>query len=241
MDVIILAAGQATRLRPLTDDRPKCLLEVGGRPIISRAVALLLERGLGRITVVDGYLGDLIRASLLAEFPGVDFRFIRNADYATTNNAWSLHLAAGLAPGPFMLLDADIVFAGGVLDLLLAHPAANRLALRSQGGIGEEEMKVALDAQGRVRALGKELEPSAAAGESVGIEIFGAEFARALGPVLRRRLHDEGRLGEYYEAAFLELVEAGHEVVAVDIGALPCREIDTPGDLEDARAEFGGR
>lgn len=241
MDVIILAAGQATRLRPLTDDKPKCLLEVGGRPIISRAVALLAERGLDRITVVDGYLGEMIRAALAAQFPAVDFRFIRNADYATTNNAWSLHLAAGLTPGPFMLLDADIVFAGGVLDLLLAHPAPNRLALRSRGGIGDEEMKVALDAGGRVRVLGKELAPSAAAGESVGIEVFGAGFARALWPVLRRRLVDERRLGEYYEASFLELVDAGHDVVAVDIGDLPCREIDTPGDLEDARAEFGGR
>jgi choline kinase len=240
MEVVILAAGQATRLRPLTDDRPKCLLEVGGRPIISRAVALLAERGLDRITIVDGYRGDMIRAALDAEFPGVDFRYIRNADYATTNNAWSLHLAASLPPGPFMLLDADIVFAGDVLDLLLAHPAANRLALRSQGGVGDEEMKVALDAQGRVRALGKELEPSAAAGESVGIEVFGTDFAGALWPVLRRRLLDERRLGEYYESSFLELVRSGHDVVAVDIGALPCREIDTPADLEEARAEFGG-
>jgi len=240
VEVLILAAGRATRLRPLTDDRPKCLLEVGGRTIISRAVDLLLARGLERITIVDGYRGDMIRAALTAEFPQAAFRFIRNADHATTNNAWSLHLAADLPPGPLMLLDADIVFAGGVLDLLLAHPAANRLALRTRGGIGDEEMKAALDDEGRVRALGKDLEPSAAAGESVGIEIFGAEFVGALWPVLRRRLLGEQRRNEYYEASFLELIEAGHDVVAIDIGGLPCREIDTPSDLVDARSEFGG-
>lgn len=240
MEVLILAAGRALRLRPLTDDRPKCLLEVGGRPIISRAVDLLVARGLERITIVDGYRGDMIRAALATEFPKVAFRFIRNADYAATNNAWSLHLAADLPSGPLMLLDADIVFAGGILDLLLAHPAANRLALRTRGGIGDEEMKVALDGRGRVRALGKDLDPSAAAGESVGIEVFGAEFVGALWPVLRRRLRDERRLDEYYEASFLELVKAGHDVAAVDIGDLPCREIDTPSDLEEARSEFGG-
>ena len=54
LQVLLLAAGQATRLRPLTDDRPKCLLEVGGRPIVSRAVAQLLSRGLRQITIVDG-------------------------------------------------------------------------------------------------------------------------------------------------------------------------------------------
>jgi choline kinase len=161
LQVLLLAAGQATRLRPLTDDRPKCLLEVGGRPIVSRAVAQLLSRGLRQITIVDGYRGDMIRATLAAEFPDVDFRFIRNEDYATTNNAWSMHLAEALPPGPLMLLDSDIVFDTGVLDLLLAHPAPSRLALRTRGEIGHEEMKVVLDGAGLVRALGKELEPSA--------------------------------------------------------------------------------
>ncbi len=238
MQVLLLAAGQATRLRPLTDDRPKCLLEVGGRSIVSRAVAQLLSCGLRQITIVDGYRGDMIRATLAAEFPDVAFRFIRNEDYATTNNAWSMHLAEGLPPGPLMLLDSDIVFDTGVLDLLLAHPAPSRLALRTRGEIGDEEMKVVLDGSGLVRALGKELAPSAAAGESVGIEVFAADFVAALWPVLRRRLHEEQRVGEYYEDAFLELIGAGWPVAAVDIGALACREIDTVADLETARTEF---
>lgn len=239
MQVLILAAGQATRLRPLTDDRPKCLLEVGGRTILARAVDRLYERGLETITIVDGYRGDMIRAALAADFPDLDIRFIRNEQYATTNNAWSLHLAAALPAGPLLLLDADIVFDGGVLDLLLAHPAPSRLALRTRGGIGIEEMKVALAADGTVRTIGKELAPSAAAGESVGIELFSAEFVAALWPVLRRRLELERRLDEYYESAFLELIEAGWPVAAVDIGGLDCREIDTVEDLAAARAEFG--
>lgn len=138
-----------------------------------------------------------------------------------------------------LLLDADIVFDGGVLDLLLAHSAANRLALRTRGELGQEEMKVLLDGQGRVQALGKELDPDAAAGESVGIEIFGADFVAALWPVLRRRLHVERRKDEYYEEAFVELIQAGQSVAAVDIGGLSCREIDTVEDLAAARAEFG--
>lgn len=240
MDVVILAAGQATRLRPLTDDRPKCLLEVGGCTILSRAVGHLLARGLDRITIVDGYRGEMIRAALAAGFPGVAFRFVANPDYATTNNAWSLHLAEGLPPGPLLLLDADIVFDGGVLDLLLAPGAPNRLALRTRGELGQEEMKVLLDGEGRVRALGKDIDPAAAAGESVGIELFGTDFVAALWPVLRRRLHDERRTGEYYEDAFVELIGAGQPVVAVDIGTLSCLEIDTVEDLAAARVEFGG-
>lgn len=240
MEVLILAAGQATRLRPLTDDRPKCLLEVAGHSILARAVAQLVERDLRRITIVDGYRGDMIRSALAADFPAVDFHYIRNEHFATTNNAWSLHLAAGLPPDDLLLLDADIVFDGRILDLLLAHPSPSRLALRSRGELGEEEMKAVLDEHGLVRALGKELTPGAAAGESVGIELFGAGFVAALWPVLERRLHVEQRTNEYYEESFVELIGAGWPVAAVDIGELPCREIDTVEDLAAARSEFGG-
>lgn len=239
MQVVLLAAGQATRLRPLTDDRPKCLLEVGGRTILSRAVGQLLARGLERFTIVDGYRGGMIRQALGEEFPGVDFRFVRNERYATTNNAWSLLLAEFHPAGPMLLLDSDIVFDGGVLDLMLAHPAPDRLAMRTEGEIGAEEMKVRIGAGSRVLGIGKELAPSASAGESVGIEIFDAAFVAGLWTVLRRRLLTENRVGEYYEDAFLELIEGGREVTAVDIGGLACREIDTVADLAAAQREFG--
>lgn len=238
MQVVLLAAGQATRLRPMTDALPKCLLEVGGRSILARAVAMLRARGLTRITVVDGFCGDLIRAALAAGFPDIPFRFVRNEDYASTNNAWSLMLADTPADEPLLMMDADIVFEGAVLDRLLAHPAPNRLGLRTEGEIGLEEMKVRLDAGGHVADLAKTVEPAVADGESVGIEIFSAGFVGALRAVLRRRLLSEGRVGEFYEAAFLELIRAGHAVAAVDLAGLACREIDTVEDLEAARREF---
>jgi choline kinase len=237
---VLLAAGQATRLRPLTDDRPKCLLDVGGEAVLLRAIRILRSRGLTRFTVVDGYRGDMIRAALAPMGAEVEFRFVRNDDFATTNNAWSLMLAAAGDDDdePLMLLDADIVFAPEVIDRLLAHPAPNRLGLRTTGLVGEEDMKVRLGADGLVADLGKGLPVREAAGESVGIEVFAAGFVAAMFPVLRRRQRREGRTNEFYEATFVELIAAGHAVAAVDLAGLACREIDTPEDLEDARREF---
>jgi choline kinase len=235
---VLLAAGQATRLRPLTDDRPKCLLDVGGESILGRAVRILREHGLRQFTIVDGYRGGMIRAALDPAPAGTAFRFIRNDDFAVTNNAWSLMLADVDPAEPIMLLDADIVFEPAVIDRLLAHPAPNRLGLRTAGEIGAEEMKVRLGPDGLVADLGKELPVAAAAGESVGIEVFSAEFVAALFTALRRRQRDEGRTGEFYEATFVELIAAGHAVAAVDLAGLACREIDTPEDLEAARREF---
>ena len=200
----------------------------------------LAERGVTRFTVVDGFRGDLIRAALVRGFPDLDFTFVRNEVFATTNNAWSLLLADCRGDEPILLMDGDIVCEPGVLDAILGHPAPNRLGLRTTGSLGAEEMKVRLDDRGLVAEMTKDMPVAAAAGESVGIEVFSAAFTAALHRVLARRMRVDGRLGEYYEAAFTELAGSGHEIVPVDLGPLVCMEIDTAADLDDARRIFGG-
>lgn len=240
MQAVLLAAGQATRLRPLTDDRPKCLLEIGGETILTRAVRILVERGCDSLVVVDGYRGDMIRAVLGDRFRRLAVRYVRNHDFTTTNNAWSLLLADFEPARGMLLLDSDIVFAPAVIDRLLADPAPNRLGLRTRGELGAEEMKVRLGPNGLVADLSKEIPAAEAAGESVGIEIFAPDFAAELYKILRAR-RNAGRLrDEYYEAAFVATIAAGQELAAVDLGDLPCREIDTPADLAAARREFAG-
>src|SRR6478672_9229767 len=128
---VVLAAGSAQRLRPLTDTRPKCLLPVGERTIISRAVAILAGHGIRAITIVDGFEGDQLRAALTAEFPAAWFDFVRNPDFATTNNAWSLLLARRAAPESLLLLDGDVLFDAAVIGRLLASEKGNRIALRT--------------------------------------------------------------------------------------------------------------
>lgn len=239
MRAVILAAGQAMRLRPLTDDRPKCLLEIAGETILGRAIRLLCGCGVHRFTVVDGYRGEMVRAALAATPAPAEFRFVHNAAFATTNNAWSLMLAMeDDATGPILLIDADLVFDPAVPARLLEHPAPNRLGLRTAGELGAEEMKVRLGSAGLVADLDKALPIAAAAGESVGMEVFSAPFVAAMAEVLHRRQRLEGRTGEYYEATFVELIAAGHAVSPVDLAGLRCREIDTAEDLADARREF---
>jgi len=236
---VLLAAGQATRLRPLTDHCPKCLLSVGDETILSRAIRLLAERGIARYTVVDGFCGHMIRTALTTGFPALDFTFIRNDDFRTTNNAWSLMLADCRGDEPIFLLDSDIVCEPGVLDALLDHPAPNRLGLRTAGSIGDEEMKVRLDERGLVAELTKDMPVAAAAGESVGLEVFSAAFTAALHGVLQRRMKTDGLVDEYYEASFTELARSGHGIAPVDLGPRQCLEIDTADDLQEARRVFG--
>ena len=238
MRAILLAAGMATRLKPLTDSLPKCLLEVGGKSIVSRAVGIMADHGLRRFTLVDGYFGDLLREKLTSEFPAGWFEFVRNEVYSTTNNAYSLFLARYDCQEPMLLSDADILYEPGVVTRLLEDPRPNRLALRTQGGLGEEEMKVAVDGAGCVSDIAKPIPVEAAVGESVGLEVFSAAFAKRLFETLERRMLVEGRTDEYYEASFVELIRAGEQLHPVDLGALRCMEVDTLDDLEHARRIF---
>jgi choline kinase len=235
---VLLAAGRANRLRPLTDATPKCLLEVGGRSIVSRALGALREHGIRRFTVVDGFQGDRLRAALLAEFPADSVTFVRNEQWETTNNSFSLWLARSEPPEPMLLLDSDIVFDPGVIGRLLADGPPNRLALRTRGDLGDEEVKVTLAPDGRIADIAKTIAPALAAGESVGIELFSADFVRDLFVTLERRMLVERRVNEWYEASFVELIEKGAAIHPVDLGELRCMEIDTVEDLERARRVF---
>ncbi len=110
---IILAAGQGTRLRPLTTNRPKCLVEIGEVPILHRQLAVLRECGITDITIVTGFEGDQIRPS--------GCRTIRNPAYATSNMVESLMCAEEvLGSGEDAIISyGDIVFEARVLRSLL--------------------------------------------------------------------------------------------------------------------------
>lgn len=106
MKVIILAAGQGTRLRPLTDDRPKCMVEVNGKSMIERQLDVM--RGCGikdeDITIVAGYRSDV----LIKKFLNTDIRVIKNEQFETTNMVCSLMCA-----GNQMKAEEDIIVSYG--------------------------------------------------------------------------------------------------------------------------------
>ena len=88
MNAIILAAGMGTRLRPLTDDIPKCLVEVNGIPMVERQILLLQERGIFDITLVAGYRKDKLEY-LERKY---NVHIVLNEKYEQYNNIYSLYL-----------------------------------------------------------------------------------------------------------------------------------------------------
>ncbi len=151
---IILAAGTASRLRPLTSNTPKCLLKVGERTLLQRSMDALIKAGIREFVIVTGYLHeqieDFVRKTYQDSLPlregrGGSFRFIHNKDYETTNNIYSLWLARPEAEGQeVLLLDSDLLYDGQIVERVLADKHENVLTL-IRHELGEEEMKVVID------------------------------------------------------------------------------------------------
>ncbi len=243
MKCVIVAAGTSSRLRPLTDRLPKCLLKVGGKTILERTVSPLLEQGISRIAFVVGFEAGQIRAYLNDRYPGYEFTFVLNEQFATTNNAFSLFKAREFFLSSqssqeitenLLILDSDIVFHPGLLNAL-SHPRdANRIAVRVKGEHDAEEIGVSVDNHGHVTKIGKHLDKKGIYGESIGIELFSHDTGELLFKVLERRIREgKGRM-EYYESAFQEMIDLGTTIDAVDVSDFPSIEIDVPADVEHA-------
>jgi choline kinase len=232
MKTVILAAGAGSRLKPLTDHMPKCLLKVGVKCILEMTIENLLATNNSEIIIVTGYLENKIREFIRERFPHLQITYIYNKLYASTNNIYSLWLAKDEVLGDdMMMLDSDIVFDERIISKLQNSGYKNCLALKRHE-VHDEEIKVKTDAHGCVIEIGKEVNMSQAAGESIGIEIFGIEALTELYFILDRKVVTEKEVNQFYEAAFQELSD--NNLFIVDTTEYFCMEIDTEEDLRIA-------
>ncbi|MBR5358276.1 MAG: aminotransferase class I/II-fold pyridoxal phosphate-dependent enzyme [Clostridiales bacterium] len=123
MQAIILAAGMGKRLKHLTKDKTKCMVEVNGRTLISRTLDILETQGLTRIIIVTGYKGDTLRDYVESLNIKTPVEFIDNPIYDKTNNIYSLALARDkMIEDDTLLFESDLIFEKEVVDRLVADP-----------------------------------------------------------------------------------------------------------------------
>jgi NDP-sugar pyrophosphorylase family protein len=134
MQAVVLAAGEGSRLRPLTERWPKPILPIDGRPVIATLLRELAAAGCERVFVVTGYLAEQVEA-LVGDGSGfaLDVRYARQPDVLGSADAVERALAAGAEP-PFIVSAADTVYRAGDVRRFAeaARGAAGALAYRFQ-------------------------------------------------------------------------------------------------------------
>jgi NDP-sugar pyrophosphorylase family protein len=138
MEVVVMAAGEGRRLRPITEHWPKPVLPIDGRPVLAVLLRELGRSALGPVTIVVGHLADQVMT--LADDGGafdVDVRFVRQPEALGSADAIRRAMDAGVAP-PFVVLAADTVFSPGdvgrFVDAAGAAATAGALAVRARAG-----------------------------------------------------------------------------------------------------------
>jgi choline kinase len=239
MKLVILVAGVGSRLRPLTDDRPKCLVEVGGKSILQRFLEGAEEAGaFNEVVLITGYLHEQIAAFVdeWSRTHQTPVRLVHNERYDETNNGYTLLCAQEFLQDGFVLTDGDLLLDHEILRRVATHPESH-LAVDMQSKLDEEAMKFVLNEQGHVTELSKEITVERGLGESIGLCKMNAADVPGIVRHLAQ-LVEQGELNEYYERAFQELIREGWQLGVVDVGDLRWVEVDDHNDLQRAQQFF---
>ena len=245
MKAIILAAGQGTRLRPLTDDKPKCLVELAGKPLLEHQLATLRAGGVDDIHIVGGYRADQLQR------PGITLHI--NECFAETNMVTTLFAAEAVMTGERDLIIAygDIVYEPRVLAALQAVDAPITLAVdrewrrywaaRMDDPLSDAETLKLTDGD-RVVELGKKPQSyEDIQGQYTGLIKIRADHVARLPDVWRAMDHDaiyDGKdFDNMYMTSFIQhLIDSGWEARAALIDN-SWAEVDCESDLA-AATEF---
>ena len=235
MKAFILAAGVSRRLYPHTYNTPKCLLEVGGKPIIHYQLEALLDLGVKDVSIVIGYHREILIKHLKDNFPTLNFNFIINHHYFETNTAYSVYIGKEVLNENHILMNADVVYPKGLLNKLIDTKHKTALAVDIKP-CGREEVKVIDGGSDKIAAIGKELIETQCLGEFIGVAKLSKDFCNLFSNSLED-LIDSGGVNDYFEAAIQPILKK-MDIYYVDVSEFPCMEIDFIEDLEEARSLF---
>jgi len=233
MKALILAAGMGTRLQPVTNDKPKCMVEVNGTPIIYKQIDNLVSNGVDEITVIAGYKSEILIDALKRHYPFVNV--IVNKDYEKTNNMYSAYLAKdNYDNSQFLLMNADVFYDSAIITELLNEEYVNSIVV-DEGTYIEESMKVKFEGL-HIMEISKQVTEEEAYGVSIDVYKFSSEGSRTFFAKLVEYIEINKEMNQWTEVALNDILSESQ--------FKPCplkgrwMEIDNHDDLKNAEDIF---
>ncbi len=224
MRAFILAAGVGSRLVRVAQNRPKCLLNIGGQTLMSRMLDLLQSRGIRDITVITGFRADLVQREV-----GDRARLVHNPFFHVTNSIASLWFAREHLEGDALITNGDLFFEPALLDEILADPR-DRVMLCDSTRVVDADYRFTLDGD-HIVGFGKDLPVERTSAEYVGQARIGASFM----PAFRRRLEEmvgTQKSGMWWEDVLYSFIPEGVPIFARDVAGIFWGEVDYVEDYD---------
>ncbi|MEM9256987.1 MAG: HAD-IIA family hydrolase [Pseudomonadota bacterium] len=237
---IILAAGIGSRLRPMTNTKPKCLVTSAGKPILQYQIDGYIKAGIEELVIVVGYESDAIR-NFCKHIKGVNIHIVDNHDYETTNNMYSLYLVREYVKDQgFILNNADLTIDNTIIETLAGCDAPDAIAV-DRSLYNEESMKLSVDDGGRVIDISKEVPEQQSYGCSIDFYKFSPQASVTFFDEISRIIEAEKNLKDWTEVAMQRLMHNGAiDFQPCDISGKSWVEIDNYEDLALSDRVFSG-
>ena len=244
MQALMLAAGMGKRLAKYTKNNTKCMVPVAGMKLIDRAIEAIKKAGINKFIVVLGYQGENLKNYILENHSGeLEFVFINNDVYDTTNNIYSFYLAKDeLALDDTILLESDIVFDEDLIKDICEMPDSNVVAVAKYESWMDGTC-VTLDEDNFVKKFVEKQNMDVLKLDSyyktVNVYKFTKEFAsQTYIPFLEAYMKIQG-LNSYYETSLKYICQLpGMKLKAFLMGERSWYEIDDAQDLDIANVLF---
>jgi choline kinase len=237
---IILSAGQGSRLGHLVDDRPKCLIDFGGRSLLDRQLDTLAANGVDEAVVVTGFHDELVNEAVARRSGGPRVRTIYNPFYKVADNLGSLFMAREELTGDCLVWNGDTL----VSDSLMAKVVDNGrtgicVTIDRKDSYDDDDMKVVVGDDGRLHAIGKRLPLESVNGESIGLLAFRGDGSARFREAIERDIRTSEGTTIWYLRVIHHLAQVS-EVWTFDISGEEWGEVDFPEDVERAQALVAG-
>lgn len=234
MKAIILSAGQGSRLGHMVDDKPKCLIDFGGRTLLDRQLDTLEANGVHEAVIVTGFHDELVNAAIARRSRGPNVRTIFNPFYKVADNTGSLFMAREELTGDCFVWNGDTL----VSNALMRRVAENDrpgifVTIDRKDSYDEDDMKV-VEEGGRLKAIGKRLDLGTVNAESIGLLAFRVGAAERFREAIDRAIRTPEGTTIWYLRVIHHLAQSS-EVWTLDISGEEWGEVDFPADVEAAR------
>jgi choline kinase len=218
--LIVMAAGIGSRMKPYTNNTPKCLFSLG-RNITPLGRIIDTFRNKLDIYVVTGFRKEQIENA----YP--DIKTIFNPFYSVTNSVSSLWFARELLEGEAIIMNADIIVEDKISDLLMNSKKENFVLIDSSRS-DEADYKVFVN-NGRVVTMDKTLKQSS--GEYVGFCKLSGDALSSFRNSIEKMI-EEGQIDDWFETALVKMIMSDEIVLEYeDVSGMKWTEIDSPNDF----------
>ncbi len=239
MQAIILSAGRGSRLLPLTENLPKCLLPIGLTTVLGMQLDTLFKGGIEKVSVVTGFNAEMVDEEIVGRATGPKVKTIYNPFFQVADNLASCWMARKSMKSDFLLINGDTLFSPELLERVLTAPAKSiAVTIDKKDHYDGDDMKVTLEGE-RLLAIGKTLSAQETNGESIGMLRFMGNGPKIFKDEIKNLMRDNKGTKSWFLSAIHGLAQKDIVIDTINIQGSSWSELDTPEDYEICLDLFG--